>query len=345
MRGPVNVAVVGAGFGRQGHAPAFQSVPGCQVQAICAVPLEQARQAAQTLSIPKATDDWHELVADSEIHALTLAVPPSLQAEIAIAAAQAGKHVFCEKPLALNVGQAQAILDAARQSKIVHAMDFLFPEIAAWQKAKELLQSSAIGRIRHAALSWRVETYAYRQHADNWKTHAATGGGTLNNFASHSFYYLEWLLGRMDKVCARLTPEAAEVEARVDAWFQFTGGFSGTAAVAADAFLGPGHRLEVYGDAGTIVLDNPTPDYARGFQVSLGTRAAPRLAVIETSDPQAHADGRVYPVSRIAGRFIEAIRSGQNVSPNLEDGLRVQVLLDALRLADHSGAWQAVDAQ
>jgi predicted dehydrogenase len=344
MRGPVRVAIIGAGFGRQGHVPAFQSVPGCEVRALCAIPLEKALEAAQGSGIPKATDDWHELVGDQDIDALTLAVPPSLQAEIAITAASAGKHVFCEKPLALNVSQAQTILSAVRQAKVVHAMDFLFPEIGAWQKAKELLQTSAIGRIRHAALTWRVETYAYRAHADNWKTHAAEGGGTLNNFASHTFYYLEWLLGRIDKLTARLTPDSAEVEARVDAWMQFAGGFSGSASVAADAFLGLGHRLEVYGESGTIVLDNPTSDYGRGFQLSLGTRTAPQLAVLETTDPHKHADGRVYPVSRIAARFVEAIRSGQTVSPNLEDGLRVQALLDALRIANRTGSWQTVAA-
>ena len=344
MRGPVTIAVVGAGFGQQGHVPAFQATPDCEVRAICALPLERAREVAGKLGVPRATDDWHELVADPDIHALTLAVPPSLQAEIAIAAAQAGKHLFCEKPLALNVSQAQSILTAASQAKIVHAMDFLFPEIAAWQKARELLQSSAIGRIRHAALTWRVETYAYRSHADNWKTHAATGGGTLNNFASHTFYYLEWLLGRMERVCARLAPRDAEVEARVDAWLEFAAGFTGTVSVAADAFLGSGHRLEVYGDAGTLILDNATTDYARGFKLFLGTRAAPQLAAIETAGDDSHADGRVYPVSRIAGRFIQAIRSGGTAGPNLEDGLRVQVLLDALRLADRTGSWQAVGA-
>ncbi len=187
MRGPVSIGIVGAGFGRQVQAPAFQSVPGCEVRAICALPLEAAQSAAQSLGIPRATGDWHELVADPEIHALGIAVPPALQAEIAVAAARAGKHLYCEKPLALNVDQARSILTAARQSKIVHAMDFIFPEIAAWRKARELLQSSALGRIRHAALTWLVETYAYRARADNWKTHAASGGGTLNNFVSHTF--------------------------------------------------------------------------------------------------------------------------------------------------------------
>jgi predicted dehydrogenase len=344
MRGSVTIGIVGAGFGQQVQAPAFKSLTGCEVRAVCAIRLEEAQQAAQSLGIPKATEDWRELVADPGLDALALAVPPSLQAEIALAAAQAGKHLFCEKPLALNASQAQSILAAARRSKIVHAMDFIFPEIAAWQKARELLASSALGRIRHTALTWRVETYSYRARADNWKTRAATGGGTLNNFASHTFYYLEWLLGRMEKVCARLTPREAEVEARVDAWVEYAAGFSGTVSVAADAFLGPGHRLEVYGDLGTMVLENATPDYARGFKLSLGTRAAPTLATIEAAGDDSHADGRVYPASRIAGRFIEAIRSGQTAVPNLEHGLRVQVLLDALRLADRSGSWQAVGA-
>ena len=335
---------MGAGFGQQVHAPAFKSLPGCALGAICASRLERARQAAQSLGIPKATDEWRELVADPDIHALALAVPPSLQAEIALAAAHAGKHLFCEKPLALNVSQAQSILNAARQSKIVHAMDFIFPEIGAWQKAQQLLRSQALGRIRHAALTWRVETYAYRTKADNWKTCAASGGGTLNNLASHTFYYLEWLLGRIDKVLARLAPREAEVEARVDAWVEFAAGFSGTVSIAADAFLGPGHRLEVYGDSGTLVLENAAADYAEGFKLSLGTRAAPRLAAIEAVDDNPYADGRIYPVSRIAGRFIEAIRSGGTVVPNLEHGVRVQVLLDALRLADRSGSWQAVGA-
>jgi predicted dehydrogenase len=193
MSAPVNIGIVGAGFGRQVQAPAFQSVSECEVRALCALPLEQAQQAAQGLGIPKATENWRDLVADPDIHALAVAVPPSLQAEIAVAAAQAGKHLFCEKPLALNVSQAQKVVAAARQAKIVHAMDFIFPEIAAWQKARELLSSSALGRIRHAALTWRVETYTYRTGADNWKTRAASGGGTLNNFASHTLSYLEWV--------------------------------------------------------------------------------------------------------------------------------------------------------
>jgi len=344
MQGSVNIAIVGTGFGQQVHVPAFRSVGHCEVRAICASRLERAQAAAQALGIPGATDDWRTLVADRDIHALALAVPPSLQAAIALAAAQAGKHLFCEKPLALNSAQAEAILNAARQSGIVHAVDFIFPEIAAWQKLRELLQASAIGRIRHVALAWRVETYTYRAGAKNWKTTAATGGGTLNNFSSHSLYYLEWLFGPIAKVAAHLAPRTSEVEARVDAWLEFAAGFPATVSVAADAFLGSGHRLEVYGEEGTLLLENTSADYARGFQLFLGTRDTKRLEPIEAKSDDAHTDGRVYPVSRIAGRFIRAIQGGEKVCPNLDDGLRTQKLLDAVRLAHQSGSWEGVTA-
>jgi predicted dehydrogenase len=259
---------------------------------------------------------------------------------------QTGKHIFCEKPLALNAGQAQEIASAANQAHVVHAMDFIFPEIAAWRKAREILQSSVLGRIRHVALTWRVETYSYGAGAQslNWKKRAADGGGTLNNFVSHTVYYLEWLFGRMNKFAARFGPADVEVEARVDAWVEFEAGFSGTVCVAADSFLGPGHKLEVYGDNGTLVLDNPTSDYGRGFKLSTATRPSKELSPVAISSDDNEPDGRVYPVSQIAGRFIAAINSGGSLTPNLNDGLRAQILLDALRLAARAGSWQAVSS-
>ncbi len=342
MKGPVRIGIIGAGFGQQVHVPAFRLSSGCEVRAICASRLDRAQQAAHALGIPLATDDWQDLVADRNIDALTMAVPPSVQATIALAAAQAGKHLFCEKPLALDAAQARTIAEAARRSKVVHAIDFIFPELPAWQTARELIQSSEPGRLRHVALTWRVETTMYRASVDNWKTHVATGGGTLNNFGSHTLYYLEWLFGKIEKVNAYLTPRQAEVDARVDAWVEFAAGFSGTISIAADAFLGPGHRLEVYGDSGSLLLENVTSDYARGFRLSLGTRHAPQLAPVKIADDAGSDDGRIFPVSRIAGRFIEAILRGATVSPGLEEGLRVQELLEVLRLAHQRGSGQNV---
>jgi predicted dehydrogenase len=304
--------------------------------------LDRAQQAARNLGIPQATDNWRQLIDDPDVQALALAVPPSLQAEIALAAAQAGKHIFCEKPLALSVDQAREIVGAADQSGIVHAIDFIFPEIPTWQKALELLGASTVGDIRQVVLTWRTETYTYRTKSHNWKTALAAGGGTLNNFASHTLYYLEWLFGPISKASAYLSPVTEEVEARVDAWFEFAAGFPATVSIAADAFLGPGHRLEVYGELGALVLENTTADYARGFQLFLGDRKAGKLLPVEVPFEDANKDGRIYPVSQIAGRFIEAIHQGGKVTPNLTHGVRVQTLIDALRLAHRDSPWQSV---
>jgi predicted dehydrogenase len=342
MQGVVNIAIIGAGFGQQVHVPAFRNLAGCRIHSICARNLDRAQQAAQSLGIPKATNDWHHLVNDPDVQAIALAVPPSLQAEIALAAARTGKHIFCEKPLALGVGQAQKIVEAANKSGIVHAIDFIFAEIPAWQKARELLQSSAVGNIRQVALTWRTETYTYRSKSQNWKTASVEGGGTLNNFASHSLYYLEWLFGPIEKAKAYLSPAAESVEARVDAWLEFAAGFPATVSISADAFLGAGHRLEVYGESGTLVLDNTTSDYARGFRLSLGDRQAGKLLPVEVPFEDTNKDGRIYPVSQIAGRFIRAIHEGGNVTPNLAHGLRVQTLIDTLRLAHRNAPWQSV---
>src|SRR5262249_55465344 len=143
------------------------------------------------------------------------------------------------------------------------------------------------------------------------------------------------------KVAAYLSP-AEQVESRVDAWFEFEAGFPATASIAADAFLGSGHRLEVYGDTGTLVLENNTSDYARGFRLLLGDRTAGKLLPIEVGFEDTNKDGRIYPVSQIASRFIKAIHGGGKVVPNLAHGARVQTLIDTLRLAHRNGPWQAV---
>ena len=344
MQGPVSIGVIGLGFGQQVHVPAFRAAGGV-VAAICARQLERAQTAARELKIPKACGDWRELIADTEIEAISVAVPPPAQAAIVLAAVQTGKHVFCEKPLATSGEQARQIYAEANKAGVVHAMDFIFPEIEAWRKTRELLNDSSLGHLRHAALTWRLETYAHRAKVDNWKRDAAAGGGTLGNFASHTLHYLEWFFGPITRLTAKLSPDGGKAEARVEAWMEFAAGFSATVSVAADAFLGSGHRLEVYGEDGSLVLENKTADWARGFTLATGTRQIGKLVPVEVATEESQADGRIYPVSRIARRFLEAIRSGREATPNLRDGCRVQALMDAIRVADQGGSWQAVAAQ
>lgn len=343
MRKPISIGVVGIGFGQQVLVPAFRSDARCVIAGICASRFDRAQQVAQALNIPRAYRDGNELAAAPDISAVAIATPPGIQATVALAAARAGKHVFCEKPLAVDASQARELLAAVRASKAAHAIDFEFAEMDAWQQTRRILQEGSLGEIRQVVLSWRVETYSYRAQTHSWKTQLENGGGTLNNFASHTFYYLEWLFGPIARLSARLTPrESGGAEARADLWLEFEAGFPGSASIAADAFLGPGHRLEVYGDAGSLVLENPTSDYMRGFTLRVATRKSGRFDEIPVMQDAGGQDGRISPVSRIVSRFLDAVESGGEVSPNLRDGLRVQILIDAARAGDRTGGWQTV---
>src|SRR6185503_11859109 len=135
MQEPVSIGVIGLGFGQHVHVPAFRAAGGV-VAAICGRQRERAQTAARELEIPKACGDWRELIADPAIEAISVAVPPSAQAAIVLAAVQAGKHVFCEKPLTTSGAAAQQICAAAEKAGVVHAMDFIFPEIEAWRKTR-----------------------------------------------------------------------------------------------------------------------------------------------------------------------------------------------------------------
>ncbi|MEP6654986.1 MAG: Gfo/Idh/MocA family oxidoreductase [Myxococcales bacterium] len=335
MTRTLRVGVVGGGFGQHVQVPAFRAAPGVTVDAICASTEARARTFAERLGIPRATGDWRELVRDPALDAVAVSVPPSLQAPILLGAIAAGKHVFAEKPLAMNATDARAVLDAARAAGVVGGLDFEFREISAWQRARALLAEGALGRLRHAYLSWRIETLAHREGKLNWKRDAVLGGGALNLFGSHALDSIWWLFGETRVRSAHLlTAAAGTADARVEAVLA-----SGadeipvSLSIAADAPLGSGHRLEVYGEDGALVLENRGSDYASGFSLALGRRGG-ALANVELEPFPPGSDGRVVATARVVRRFVQAVATGTPMSPGLEDGLRVQDLIDAIRAAD-----------
>jgi len=187
----LGVGIIGIGFGQAVHAPVFQSDARSEVVAICASTKERARAVADRLNIPQAFGDWRAVVASPDVAAVSIAVPPALQPEIAIAAARAGKHVFCEKPLALSCAQAEAMLDVVRASGVANAIDLEFAELPAYRAAEQLLRSGQLGAIDSVAFTWEVRTRS--RPADSWKEQAGSGGGSLGGFAAHAIYLIERL--------------------------------------------------------------------------------------------------------------------------------------------------------
>src|SRR4051812_46285427 len=150
MAEKIGIGVIGIGFGQYVHVPAFRTDPRCEVRAICASSLERAQTAAQKLNIDKAYGDAQQLIEDASIDAVSIAVPPYLQPALIEAAARAGKHIFCEKPLGISSDEIIPAVNAVRQANVRSAVNFIFPENLAWQKAKQLIPN--VGTIRQVVL-------------------------------------------------------------------------------------------------------------------------------------------------------------------------------------------------
>jgi predicted dehydrogenase len=321
------VGVVGLRFGADVHVPAFRSDPRCDVSAIAGRDVAQTAEVARRLGVAYAFDDWRALVASPDIDAVGIAVPPEAQPPIIIYAAEQGKHVFCEKPMAASVTEARSALAAVERSGVVHGIDFIFPEIPGWRRAQELLVEGAIGRIAHFAYTWRMETYASRTNADTWKSRPDQGGGALGNFVSHVFYNIEWLFGPIRRIPMFACSTGPRTGRAADGLVEVEGNIAGSLSVCTDAFLGCGHRIEIYGERGTLTLHNPTPDYASGFRLTLGTRDNGAPAAVPDVEAESGTDGRLTLVSQLVRRFVDAIERGDPMTPNLSHGARVQELL------------------
>lgn len=333
------VAVIGTGFAQQVHVPAFRADPRCEVVAIAATSYERAREKADELGIAAASGDWRDLVASSEVEIVSVAVPPSLQPEVAAAAARAGKHLFCEKPAATDARSARMLFEAAESAGVHHAINFIFPELPAFAAARDLVRNGEIGEVRKATITWHVDTRAYRDGApQSWKSDPNRGGGVLNSFGSHVLHYIEWLLGPIVEVRASLSGRG---ESGMSALLRCETGCDVTISLACNVPGATGHRMEIVGSTGSIIVENRGRDYVSGFTVSVITREGSReYTSPSTADEQ---DGRIAPTRRIVSRFLDAIGGGKRVTPNLRHGLRVAVLSEAVRGSSATSATRITD--
>lgn len=343
----IRVGIIGLNYGRTVQLPALRADARCEVVALAGSDQARTRAAADAAGVAKAFGDWRALVADNDIDAVAIATLPSLQAGIAVAALAAGKPVFAEKPMAGDLASARTMLTAAEQSGLPTGIDFNFTQIMAWLRAKELLDQGAIGALRHITVHWHVESSSIQQRMLNWKTLGGNdGGGVLGNFISHCFHYLEWFAGPLAGLQARGSglPDDPELETTVAMALRYASGPQVSLSMSCASYKGIGHRIEFFGQDGTLVLHNPTPDYMRGFELTLAKRPG-GFARVGADDPvDAHyPDGRIAPVSRLTSQFFDAIEGKPkykpNAAPGFAQGYRAQVLIDAAQRSHRQGIW------
>lgn len=329
----LRVGIAGLGFGASVHAPALLGFPDVEVVGLAGRSAEKAQAAADKLGIPKGCGSITELL-DLDLDAITLALPPDQVAAAVGAALARNVPVLCEKPLGTDAGSSAALAQRARG--MTSAMDFIFAELDVFVRLKQLIDEGALGRVRHANVLWLTESWAHRSRGWSWKTDADQYGGALSLFGSHLFYLAEWLLGPALSVQAHLAPSfaasfappgARAAEDLVDCRFLHA---SGAPLNCTFGNANPGitmHRWTVVLEGGTVMLENNSADYAAFSLFIQRPGAAPEH--FATATPK--GDGRLPPFRRLARRFIDAIRSGQHMQPDLTAGARVQRLDAAVR--------------
>ena len=338
----IRLGIVGTNYGRTVQLPAFRADQRCQVVALAGSNAARTAELARAVDVPKAYGNWRALVDDDDVQAVAIATLPSLQAQIAIRALELSKPVFAEKPMAGTLADARAMLRQAALSRRPTMIDFNFHQIVAWQRAKAMLGAHAIGALRHVTVHWHVESRAIQLRMRNWKTVGDDGGGVLGNFISHCFHYLEWFCGPIARLSARVSglPGDGELETTVAMALQLAAGALVSLSMSCASYLGIGHRIEFFGEDGTLVLHNPSADYMRGFELWHAKRSAPlmRIAADDPADAK-YPDGRIAPVSRLAKIFFDAIEDGGTATPGFAEGYRVQLLIDAARRSHQQGVW------
>jgi predicted dehydrogenase len=355
MTTPIGVALIGTGFGQKVHLPALQAHDRTLVTAVYHRDLAKAQAIAAAHDIPFASDNLGEVLNHPTVQAVSISTPPFLHYEMAKAAIDAGKHVFLEKPTALNALEAKNLHTLANARHIAITLDFEFRFIPAWQHLQELLQTDYVGNIRYIKIDWLGSSRANPTRAWNWYALKEQGGGTLGSIGSHTFDYIYWLFGEVDRLSARLS---TAIHDRPDAMgdlqpvtsddvcnitLELANGTPIQVCLSAVTIQGRGHFIEIYGDKGTLVLGNSSQtDYINGFQL-LGSQNGSDLGEITIPDrlafPQVFEDGRIAPIVRVVDQWVNSIDQGTPIAPALREGVYSQIVMDCCWESHDRGQW------
>lgn len=258
---PVRVAVIGAGLiARRAHLPVYLASDAAEIAAIVSGRPESARAAAAEFGGPPVLASWEEAVADPAIDAIDICTPNALHAPIAIAAARAGKHVLVEKPMALTLADADAMIAAARAAGVLLMVAHNLRYAPIYETMQRLLREGAIGRpftaramFMHAGPDefWGAETSDWFWDKD------AAGGGALLDMGIHMIDMLRWLLDRPVLEVTAMTARVLKPTPFDDnaiAILRFTDEIIASVQASWSARPFPDRELVVYGEQGHIAL-------------------------------------------------------------------------------------------
>jgi UDP-N-acetyl-2-amino-2-deoxyglucuronate dehydrogenase len=337
---PIGFGIVGAGMVAQYHAEAITQTPGARLVAICRADAARAAETEARFNVPCETS-YTALLARPDVEVVCICTPSGLHAEQALAAAQAGKHVLVEKPMALTLADADAMIRACRQSDVLLGVALQRRTDPAFAAAQSAIAAGAFGRLVLGSVTVPyLRTQDYYDSAAWRGTWKIDGGGALMNQGIHLLDLLLWYLGDAAEVQAQLTTLAhkIEVEDCVSATLRFSNGALGSVAATTAAAPGYPHRVEVYGQRGGMQIEGE--QIVRWESGSMSH--VPSLAVSRSGITASGAGSSPRGINqeghrRLIADMVAAIREKRQPAVPGEEGRRSLALALAIYAAAKTG--------
>jgi predicted dehydrogenase len=367
----INVALIGYKFMGKAHSNAwrqvgrfFQSPFEPVLKIVCGRDEAGVKEAAKRYGWQEYSTSWEEVVARDDIDIIDICTPGDTHMPIALAAAEAGKVLFCEKPLANTLEEAERMLGAVRANSCLHMLCYNYRRAPAVLLARKLISEGRIGEIHHYRGTFLQDWLVDPMFPRVWRLEKArAGSGALGDILSHSLDLARFLVGEVSEVAGLLKnfvrerPSESgagvapvEVDDAALSLVRFENGAIGS--IEATRFAAGRknyNRFEINGSRGSIAFNlermNELEIYLEegaesGFKTILVTDG--KHPFIEGWWPPGHIIGYEHTFIHTVLDLLKAVDEQKLPTPNFEDGVRIQKVLDAVERSSWSRRWEPV---
>jgi len=361
MTTDLRVGIIGVGWGSLVLAPAFRVAPGYEVAALCSRREDRVRAAGEKLGVADTSTDWRALVERDDLDVIAVCTPTPLHHEQTIAALRAGKHVLCEKPVALDPVQAREMVEVANETGLANAVNFegrwLRERLPVWEMVRDgYLGDPYLARVVTDADYW----HPTRGLQAEWMYRRDEGGGYLLGLASHDIDYLTALFGPPVAVCAdvatmlreRTRADGSTLEVTADdtstVLLRMANGARCVVSTSMMAPLTDSRTLVVHGSAGTITVDGHVQGDETNTSISAGRigddglRSVPlsnREPASDVEIPKRRSGEAVRALALMLEDWKPAFTGGATPVPDLAQGYLVARVVEAARRSSDGGGW------
>lgn len=367
----INVGIIGFGFMGKAHTYAYNAIPfyypnfksKIKLSAVCSAHLSNAENAKSTFGFEYATDNMYDILDDDKINVVNICTPNALHKDAVIAALRAGKHIYCDKPLAVTYKEAMEIVGEHKKSSSIVQVTFQNRFFPATLRAKQIVNEGKLGRILSFRACYLHSGSIDPQRPIGWRYDKNNGGGVLFDMGVHILDLIYHLLGEFDGIFCKMQtiyekrPDGAGnmVDILTDDASYMTletkGGAVGTVEASKIATgANDDLRFEIHGDKGAIRFSLMEPSFLEYYDNTLpeaaygGNKGFTRIECVSRY-PESGFPGPKYAVGWIRGHihslysFLDCIENGKTPSPSSEEAAYIQYVMEKACLSAKSGMY------